>query len=384
MRVPEVRSESDVRPTLQLPFSRLRHLKALELPWCHLQRTSSEMDTSSETNTTQTLRTSKQQSLAALTALSRLQLEETCLDHSELINCTTLQHLSMKTVSHLTASQPATAAASEVADVPTLGWSFCDICWPTQLTVALPHLTQLTHLDVDYTSFEGTCQVETTISLSRLQQLRVLRVVLPLSHFQVIHLTELPSSLTLLDLENPPEIPIKGMQQLVQLQDLHILAASDTHLLCVSSLTRLTQLALQGCRIRNFDSINQLVMALQHLQHLKVLQLSDALALADPAELYIPTPGSYAALTASTQLTSLQLTTTAFPPGANRFVFSAPVGRLKALKELMASADLFAGPDSFARMVDCCPGLQWLEVDNDHDFDHNHLDLQVRKSHTVC
>jgi hypothetical protein len=128
--------------------------------------------------------------------------------------------------------------------------------------------------------------------------------------------------------------------------------------------SRLQHLDLSSCRLAGGAvGVAQLLSQLEHLQQLTRLQLACILASTDEGD---SPAAAYAALAASSTLQHLDVCGCTLPVGVWQHIF--PAGRqLPHLQTLnVAAVKLPAGAYSAApdgnRLVDCCPGLQELEM----------------------
>lgn len=137
---------------------------------------------------------------------------------------------------------------------------------------------------------------------------------------------------------------------------------SGVELDILAGKTLLQHLDLGGCSVAGGAAgAAQLLCELQLLQQLTCLQLAGTLAAVEDG---VPHAAAYSALTASSKLQRLDISSNTLPAGAWQHVF--PAGRrLPHLETLLISGaklpsgDPAAAPD-FSRVVSCCPGLRNL------------------------
>lgn len=100
---PRLGQYSSVKPVVELPFDALRNLRALVLPNCYLKGAPAVNSASAERRPRRAAVKAVMlpvSSFAALSALSRLELDNTTLDLNKLGSCTGLKHLILDRVSH--------------------------------------------------------------------------------------------------------------------------------------------------------------------------------------------------------------------------------------------------------------------------------------------
>lgn len=356
---------------LQLPFFNLKQLQSLKLPRCRLEATlaavlmhAATSNLSPALSTRSAARASA--SLGALTALSRLELDATMLDLSGLSCCTALQHLSLHDVNHASKPSKVQLAAVSIAEQIQRNAASNGVNMPVQLAVALPHLTKLTHLQLQYIhrkQNQQQKQLATTIAsaLSNLQRLQGLQ--LGLGVHATGHLAQLPTRLTALHMLAAPVLTldtVPHLSRLLALQQLHVLAAKVIDPAALLSLTQITLLALSKCSIRQATAVEELLAALQHLKQLRHLDLTGTL------HAVYPNPECFAALTASSELTTLDLheCILSSQAGSHMFRVSCPLAKLIYMA---TSSDPFSShhPGCIEQLVACCSALQELYIGDD-------------------
>jgi hypothetical protein len=210
--------------------------------------------------------------------------------------------------------------------------------------------------------------------LQRLQQLTSLKIVgsrMPRSPGQVsCGLTPLQALTRLVELEfsfvDNVTVTADALSSMCGLTFLRLSSVSgfvDPGALVGKS--RLQHLDLSACRLAGDVAwaVAQLLSQLELLQHLTHLKLACSLASTDKGD---GPAAAYAALTASSTLQHLDVCGCTLPVGVWQHIF--PAGRqLPHLQTLnIAAVKLPAGGHSAApdgnRLVDCCPGLQELEM----------------------
>lgn len=374
-------------PVLQLPWAGLSHLKALKLPRCTLEAVAATADHAAPSTsapagctvspiaaagartTAVSAGLSQYLSLAALTALTRLELWETYVDLSQLSSCTGLQHLHVDHLNRPTV--PATAAATEPheqepSDLTGPSTRVIDQYSPAEMTSAVSQLTQLTHLSISCTGkFANTVEdlqnsePAVRLQLSGLQQLQELS--LEYDTEDPAQLVTLPTSLTLLHWAYAGTVTtqtVPDMQLLTQLQELQIFHALPCDAAILSGLVQLTCLHLMYSEHTTAAQVEGLLSALLQLTQLKRLNLAGSLlGFTRVAE-------HHAALTASSGLLSLDLSDGSFPAQVSKHVFPDQ-GPGLALTSLVTDSTLLDVPESFMRLASCCPALQQLEVRDD-------------------
>lgn len=320
--------------TFMLPFRQLSQLHSLSVAYVHLRPVAATTAAAAAVSSGQAA--SAPNSLAALTALTSLQLTSSTVDLSPLAACTNRCHLKLRNV----------ADSSQQAQLDTL------------LNGALQQLVHLTCLDVSYNDGLTDAAFEHLSCLQQLQELGITsRCVTAAS------LVALPLSLTRLDLDVGPgtgsvrtvalsSSSTPRLQQLTGLQHLRVSMGEFDPALLVG-LMQLRHLKLGG--ISEPPGTAALLPQLAKLTQLQHLDLNNAL-LDDTAAV-----AAYSTLTASSQLSHLDLADCFIPEGASKLIFSA--GRqLPQLAGLAVDIDLFPSPGDMQQMVSCCPSLQSLTV----------------------
>lgn len=343
-------------PFLQLPADKLTGLRTLQLSNCFLDMscTDAAVPAADAATFIAVVRATQPRSLTALTALRRLQLDRTVLDVSALGSCTRLQHLELTWVRPVTVPDPATAAEAVTAVVDRSQW--CRGSLAGQLASAVPNLTQLTYLSVMPDAY---AVIDHLSALQNLQELK-------LGHVLAEHLVDLPISLTALQLwlhnyQDSDHVPrsLPHLLQLTRLQRLHLVDGRESVPVLLLSVTQLTYLVLEDDEVTEEAAVEDLMAALQQLKHLQHLGLAHCLLEVINEE--FPDPEVYAALTASSHLTFLDIRNSCFPEEANNHMFAA-AGALRNLKVLLAGPMLFSEPGDFERLGACCPALEELEL----------------------
>lgn len=360
--IPPPHADDHTKHVLHVPFAALQHLSSLELLQCQIQAVgpaAAMMGSSAATTagvsarrTAATAATAVPEAncLGALTALSRLELVESCIDLSELSSCTGLQDLMLCNVSHVGG----------------------DLVSP--LASALCHLTQLTHLNfwhsIEKPNRRQRGQLSAIFaSLSSMQQLKQLQLCL--EPFQPAYLAHIPTSLSSLCLHGAPVVSLRTMPQLknmTQLQCLRLVQPLKIDPAALCSLTQLTWLFVSEHQLASAVAVAQLLNAVRQLKRLKHLELSNCFG--DEC----PEPQLYAALTASDQLESLDIIGNHIDTEAFEYMFDADTS-LTALTSLATSSELFPDSDGFQRLVACCPALQQLAIVGDEDFADEPLEV---------
>lgn len=362
-------------PYLQLPYFALSNLKTLRLQCCSMLPASMTAIGTSSVE----VQAASLESLAALTALTQLQLEKCYVRLYELRSCTQLRHLDLQLIPFLDGRIPAADGSMQAVE--------------TELAAALPQLQHLTHLSV------GMClQRERTIVLdfgpvskacSNLMQLQVLQigqyVAVPERSF-----AHLPVSLHMLKMYSYSIITVAAAPHLEQLTNLQQLQLVDMYIpqpevvLSCPQLTRLDVVDLFRLDEPNYglsedtaeDIELKLLAVLLELKQLKHLSLSGSLICNLPVE-------SYAAITASSQLTYLDLTSCNIKPSAAWQIFVQ--GRCSSLVKIQAALPLLESPGSYRLLVSCCPALQSLHVDNMCGFSEDgKTDEEVSYTQVPC
>lgn len=356
------------RPVLRLPIYVLRQVNSLTLSHCHLKvaMPQSTLDTASAAGGI----TTSPQPFAAPAALSRLDLRHVLLDFDrfELTKLTGLQYLRLSFVDHL---------AAEDAEEGRYACRVIDL--PPHLVAALSHFTQLKHLTLDYSDMPIARSEASPLaaSLGSLHQLQELR--LSSDRLNGAHLSQLPTSLTLLQLDQPLEltpVTVPGLTQLTQLQHLQLHEACSFSPALLSSWPRLTYLSITSTELCSpqdiFSAVRELMTALGQLTGLQHLDLAESIT----ATLATDSAEVYSALTASSHLTELRCKECCFTPGSFQHIFrsSSPCQSLKAVT---LPADLFSADGSFDSFVTCCPALQRLKVIGNSWMEVYEIDLQV-------
>lgn len=363
--LPQYRTPPNEAHVLQLPLQSLSKLQALKLLLCQLQAT--RQVSAAAADRVEAEAEVVPASLAALTALTQLDLKSCTLDLSELGSCTNLRHLNLKDCLHTAAAvvHPETPSRLEAAP------EAAEDTFGTMLAAALPQLQQLTHLTLQqWINGPQLCLPATFEGFRDLQQLQELRLQ------QGCRITSssslrFPPSLTLLQLNSPPEMSANNptLTQLSNLQHLGIFDGRGFDPVLLRSYPKLQHLQLDSTEIAD-TAVAELLSALAQLKHLQHLNLWDTL------KVDIVEAEPYAALTASSQLTYLDLYESFFAPGAAKFIFAAD-RPCKGLIEVSTGAELFYAPGSFDRLASCCPALQRLELCHGTD-ESPEIDLQVR------
>lgn len=340
---------------LRLPVDKLSCLEALQLSQCCLEITA----TCRSGPATSTARPGAAQfiSLAVLTALSRLELNSTSLDLSKLGSCTGLRHLDIDSAQHIAAAQltTATEAASRATVQSAHGL----------IAAALPNLTQLTYLAVRSGARAVMNQLST---LPNLQELQIGQVAAE-------DLAHLPTGLVSVWLSPHQSLTRSSVPQLLQLtrlQQLNLKLARVFDPELLHSITQLTWLCLRGTKQFTSAAVEGLMAGLQQLKLLQHLDLGWCLSeeSLDAA--------AYAALTASSHLTYLDITDCRLPPEANDHMFTG-ADALGQLRVLIAPVTLVSMPGSFVRLVVCCPALEQLEVKLEEEIkDQTYLDVDIQ------
>lgn len=312
------------KAVLQLPAGKLTCLTALWLPYCHLEVAAPDGTALPVAHATTTAVAATQlTSLAALTALSSLRLSSAVLDINELGSCTGLQHLDLSNVYHKTAGDKS---------------SPLDRSFSPRLAAAMLQLTQLTYLGLHYYASSGfsndisesiqqegnsTSSSTTAACLSSLQHLQALW--LKSTSCTAVNLRQLPSTLTSLELEFPYSSyrsTLPQAQHMTHLQHLSISRASITDPMLLSQAVSLRDLCLDGCSFHTIDVIDGLLVALQQLEQLQHLSIQNSSVYwLHNEELGRLEPQSFAALTASSQLESLDVCGFCIPSGADIHMF---------------------------------------------------------------
>lgn len=351
-------------------------------------------------------------SIPALRALKELTLDMTHLDLSDLGSCTALQHLWLCLVNHhepvssslpvvtssdkaansspqdlLASDEAAAGVAAEPEDNAAEDDPFNDLeedvpgyeveekkvrYLPPQLVAALPQLTQLTSLSLQYSSCLRGEQHPTkpvSASLSSLQQLK--RLQINIEDFKGLDLTHLPTSLTSLQMQGCYQRPtvmtvvtMPGLQHLVQLQSLHLSDISRLDAELLSSLINLTALNLSGCSFASTSAVQQLLVGLQHLDKLETLDLCESL------KRQATTADVYSAMTASSQLTWLSIEHCSYASRAVEHIFPGPDSS-STLRRFSADAHLFQEPGSLGRLSASCPTLEGLDIHMCYEYDYS-------------
>jgi hypothetical protein len=209
------------------------------------------------------------------------------------------------------------------------------------------------------------------------------------NHMPMCQLQHLPSSITHLEfcgkMYGDELSPYSLPNELLQLTGVLHLKLNECCIppTVLGAFTRLQSLNLELCALlpvndddddegddRNAEGTAALLRALEQMTCLRDLELSS-----DGIDIDSTAPQSFAALTASTQLTRLVLTPdddAPLPKGAVQHMFSA--GRqLPLLQHISFSPDIedqeeFESEDwcidgaDISRIAACCTGLQWLEL----------------------
>lgn len=236
------------------------------------------------------------------------------------------------------------------------------------LAEAIPQLVQLTSLHLG-----GAVCVDAVLahmtSCRHLLELRLDKCLCTAGSF-----TSLPQSLTLLDIGytftvgmsaaaanllpqvtfSPGSTP--ALCQLTALQSLQVRNTHRFHVAVLSGLTDLTRLAIQGSDLTAGEDEPRLLVLtrLTKLQELVLSSMSDT----SPAA---TAPEDFAAITASAQLTKLELSNSLLEPDDARAVF--PEGRhLNKLQHLHLWISWLEDAVAMSSMVRCCQNLQELKI----------------------
>jgi hypothetical protein len=253
------------------------------------------------------------------------------------------------------------------------------------LTGVLLQLVQLTSLSLRHTGMDGTALA----AVSRLSQLQRLHLTDECRRFDEVtgeevraplHMQHLPSSLTQLKIMDSAVScsgsgPNSRGQQLQQLQELKLRFVHGFQLEIVAHMTSLTHVSIQDAL--SAEGLTNLLDGLSHLQQLQRLSVD-----ADGDRRQFPPAASYAALTASSQLTALLLTNCSMHRDAAQHMFAAG-RRMPQLQQLaIAPCDwtlhdfsgmlhdvrtlegysLILQRGSAARLVACCHNLRSLSL----------------------
>jgi hypothetical protein len=247
----------------------------------------------------------------------------------------------------------------------------------------LPQLVQLTCLSLERTGMDGTA-LEAVSHLTQLQRLHLTDECRDFEDDEgqlPLHIQHLPSSLTQLKLENSGvscigDGPNNG-QQRQQLRELRLsFAGSRFQLEAVAHMTSLTHVCIHDALdAENFAGLLDGLSQLQQLQRIEVVAANED---AQP----LPPAASYAALTASSHLTTLLLSDCCMQSVAARHMFAAG-RRVPHLQQLeitphelrllgfsltMYTVDevrdysLVLQPGYAAQLVACCPNLRSLSL----------------------
>lgn len=240
----------------------------------------------------------------------------------------------------------------------------------TVLAAALPQLKHLTFFGLERCLQSSSRKLldfaPISVALGKLQQLQILRigknVTIPqvsLSHLPVSLHTLWMSSHIYSGLEAPASYPT----QLASLHQLQLNCVSVPDPIALLGCTQLTHLELWDVRYDNnlyygtdgfeLPLLNLLatLAELKRLQHLDLHHSLDGRLSADEP---------YTAITASSQLTHLSLSSCYVNPSAAWEIFVP--GRCDKLVELHVAPPLLESPGSYELLVSCCPALQYLEV----------------------
>lgn len=361
---------------LQVCCQQLKGLEELELAFCQLKTVTASVQsyappslgvTSAEQTTAACAPQAEvaagfespareSRNLGALTALTSLDLLQTCLDLDELSSCTGLQYLALCDVTH--GSTPPTTefdpAAAESKVQPAVSPT---TVIPPQIAFALSRLTQLRHLHIGYTfkmeeeqqqQQEASAVYASFGSLPNLQNLW-----LGVDTTEVEDLSQIPVCLTTLRIsgislaltvDTMPKLPL-----MTTLEELHIVGIPSFDALLLASLTRLTWLCM--CIVDAPVDADGLLTSLQQLKHMRLLKLHGCLE-EDCTDME-----KYAALTVSSQLEELHLPTCQIPPEAFEYVFAHSMIR-KMLTSIVVSSDFLGSAGNCERLVACSPALR--------------------------
>lgn len=344
-------SVAEAAPRLQLPvcLGKLQVLK-LELLECKLQAAG---DTTTTTEAVTSSPPAVTASISALTALTRLELDLCWIDLSGLGSCTNLRHLVLDGFALESAAMSVAAGSDSEADDE-------DNRVGSMLAAALPQLQLLTHLELQGNSpdIRFPASFQGFGVLQQLQELRLQRGC----HITSSSSLRFPASLTLLQMLRLPEMTVVAAPTITQLSNLQHLDISSTKHFDPVLLLSFPKLKFLRIRCSLADTVageaaatatllSNLVQLTQ-LQHLNLqYTLAVKLEAAEP----------YAALTASSQLTYLNISSTAVPASAAQCIFAAEQPS-KGLLEVQVDAAAFAAAGSFKRLALCCPALQTLTV----------------------
>lgn len=369
---------------VQLPFWSLKRLSTLRLSMGSCIVAATPAGATARTLTAAKMVSAKVKAaglefLVSLTALTRLELFEAQLDLGYISSCPRLQHLDLRDVLHTPVAQLSSAVLA--VETPWFGAGSdavakLQIATHGLLDVALPQLAQLTYLHYSCRLPRGTVR-DGMAGLSNLQCLRTLRlggaVQKDLIHIPTnltgMYITLFDRGQLALNISTTPQL-----LQMKQLKGLGIYFSRTCHISSelLSSLNQLTYLDLAYSILDTSMAVDELLSSLQELTNLKSLCLRGSLE-ASPTRL-----DSYAGLTASNQLTFLDVRCTLSAVAAyHMFPSACPP---KEVKVLVADAGLFQAADSFSRMSASCPGLEQLKVSN-KELGKGLVELEVRLSY---
>jgi hypothetical protein len=225
--------------------------------------------------------------------------------------------------------------------------------WVGVSTAVLAKLQQLTYLELAETGVAGSVEGGPVLQpLQALAQLADLRL-------GALEIRIVPASM-LSDMQGLTRLELSGFEQV----EPGILAGK----------TQLQHLAMTACHLSGGPAEEaQLLSHLQHMQQLTLLDLECSLH-AEPAaseqdEMQLgPPAAAYSALTASSKLQFLDISSCSLTARAWQHVF--PAGRqlqhlqelnISGVKVLAPSCDLLPAPEG-SRLVSCCRSLQYLDM----------------------
>lgn len=346
-------------PTLKLPIHKLCNLQTLRLTLCHLQLATTNL-------------TSKVQSapglaaipgsLTGLTALRELKLDRCTAHLEDLSCCTALQHLNL-CFGPLTLSEKNTSSCN---DRPK------EEAW---LSATLPHLQQLLSLKLDksYGMFDERINFAVCgAAISNLQKLQLLQLGRDIA-VSDSSLQYLPSTLHTLIIS--AGVPIcnkrtqftvdvaQHLQQLTNLECLQLYSVDVMYPQLLLNCLGLTRLDLVGSSLPPFDYDGGLhyvelglLSSLHQLQRLRHLDLTGTLE-----GCMHEARDAYSGLTASSQLTYLNLTACHCQHEAVEAIFAANQP-CRSLAELHIPYQMLQAEGSCLLLLGCCHALQHLNI----------------------